>query len=71
MDAAAIRDVCRELAGEEDPGRIRELFLELRQALAVQQSEALCALASSLRGSMRAPDLRPKKNPPMGDAPRP
>jgi hypothetical protein len=56
MDAAAIRDVCRELAGEDDPGRIRELLLELREALAVQQNEArlrIGVLAKRLHESTR------------------
>jgi hypothetical protein len=56
MDAAAIRDVCRDLAVEEDPGRIRELLLELRQALVVQQNEArlrIGVLARRLRESTR------------------
>lgn len=56
MDAAAIRDVCRELAEEADPARIRELLLELRQALAVQQSEArlrIGVLAKRLHESIR------------------
>jgi hypothetical protein len=56
MDALAIREVCRELANEDDPGRIRQLLLELREALAVQQDEArlrIGVLAKRLHESTR------------------